>query len=55
MADGGSGSRVDVDIRILNVKTREKPLEQQFSCQLEGSLQMAMDCVMRDTASRLVP
>jgi hypothetical protein len=55
MADGGSGSRVDVDIRILNVKTREKPLEQQFSCHLEGSLQMAMDCVMRDTASRLVP
>jgi hypothetical protein len=55
MADGGSGSRVDVDIRILNVKTRLKPLEAQFSCQLEGSLQMAMDCVMRDAASRLVP
>ncbi|MDR7418071.1 MAG: hypothetical protein QN178_04080 [Armatimonadota bacterium] len=55
MADGGAGSRVDVDIRILEVKTRLKPLEAQFSCQLEGSLQMAMDCVMRDTASRLVP
>ena len=55
MADGGSGSRVDVDIRILNVTTRARPLEQRFSCQLEGSLQMAMDCVMRDTASRLVP
>jgi hypothetical protein len=55
MADGGAGSRVDVDIRILNVKTRLKPLEEQFSCELEGTLQAAMDCAMRDAASRLVP
>ncbi|MDR7543527.1 MAG: hypothetical protein QN120_04675 [Armatimonadota bacterium] len=55
IADGGAGSRVDVDIRILNIRTRLKPLEEQFSCQLEGSLRAAMDCVVKDAASRLVP
>jgi len=55
IADGGAGSRVDVDIRILDVRTRLKPLEEQFSCQLEGSLRAAMDCVVREAASRLVP
>lgn len=55
IADGGAGSRVDVDIRILDIRTRLKPLEEQFSCQLEGSLRAAMDCVVRDAASRLIP
>ncbi len=55
MLFSGSGeSRVDVDIRILEVSTRIKLLEEQFSCQLGGLLQAAMDCVMRDVASRLI-
>ncbi len=56
MLPGGSGeSRVDVDIRILEVSTRLKLFEEQFSCQVGGLLQAAMDCVMRDVASRLIP
>lgn len=55
MMMGGSGeSRVDMDIRILEVNTRLKLLEEQFSCQVGGLLQTAMDCVMRDVASRLI-
>jgi hypothetical protein len=56
MLFGGSGeSRVDVAIRILEVSTRLKLLEEQFSCQVGGLLQTAMDCVMRDVALRLIP
>ncbi len=51
--DGSGESRVDVDIRILEVSSRLKLLEEQFSCQVGGLLQSAMDCVMRDVARRL--
>lgn len=52
---GPGTSRIDMDVRVLEVTTRLKALQEQFSCQTPGPLQIALDCVVRDIARRLVP
>lgn len=51
---GGIG-RVDIDVRVLDVATRLKYLEDDVSCQVPGPFQAAMDCVVRNIAGRLTP
>jgi hypothetical protein len=52
---GVGTSRVDMDVRVLEVATRLKVFERQFSCQTPGPLPAAMDCVIRRIADRLIP
>ncbi len=49
-------TRVDVDIRILQVGTRLILFQDDFSCVVSYSTaRAAMECVVRDVASRLLP
>ncbi len=49
-------TRVDVDIRILQVGTRLILFQDDFSCTVAYSTaRAAMECVVRDVASRLLP
>jgi hypothetical protein len=51
----GTGSRVDMGFRVLDVNTRTKLFEEEFTCQLSGILERAMECVLRDAVSHLIP
>jgi hypothetical protein len=51
---GGIG-RVVNDVRVLEVATRLKYLQDEISCQMPGPLQAALDCVVRNIAGRLTP
>ncbi|MGQ0568199.1 MAG: hypothetical protein ACT4P5_01510 [Armatimonadota bacterium] len=46
-------SRVDVDVRVLEVSTRLILFQDSFICQAPGVPVFAMDCVVRDVAARL--
>ncbi len=49
-------TRVDVDVRILQVGTRLILFQDDFSCVVPYSTaRAAMECVVRDVASRLLP
>jgi hypothetical protein len=48
-------SRIDVDVRVLEVGTRLKLFEDLFICQVPAQPVYAMECIVRDVASRLVP
>lgn len=52
----GSGvvSRVDVDVRILQVGTRLILFQEDFICVVPSTEQVAMDCAMRDVARRIL-
>ena len=52
---GGIISRVDVDVRILQVGTRLTLFQEDFICVVPSTEQVAMDCAMRDVARRLLP
>jgi len=47
-------SRVDVDVRVLEVGTRLNLFQETFICQVYAWGFAAMECVVRDVASRLV-
>ncbi len=47
-------SRVDVDVRVLEVATRLNLFQETFICQVYSWGFAAMECVVRDVASRLV-
>lgn len=47
-------SRVDVDVRVLEVGTRLNLFQDTFICQVSSWGFAAMECVVRDVASRLV-
>ncbi len=48
-------SRVDVDIRILEVGTRLILFQDDFVCHVAFLAPAAMECVVRDVASRILP
>lgn len=48
-------SRVDMDIRILDVGTRLILFQDEFGCHVAFLAPAAMDCVVRDVASRILP
>ncbi len=56
-ADGPGGfhleSRVVIDVRVLEVSTRLKLLENEFGCTLPFLAAAAMECVVREVAARL--
>jgi hypothetical protein len=47
-------SRVDVDIRLIDVSSRVNVFQDTFICDVLGLPATAMDCAMRDVAARLV-
>jgi len=48
---GGGGTRVDVDIRVLDVRTRVNVFQNTFICQRPLPSFAAMECVVRDVAA----
>jgi hypothetical protein len=48
-------SRLDVDVRVLEVGTRLKLFEDLFICEVASHPMYAMECIVRDVASRLIP
>ncbi|HET8680209.1 MAG TPA: hypothetical protein VFM39_08805 [bacterium] len=46
-------SRVVIDVRVLEVSTRLKLLEDEFGCTLPFLAVAAMECVVREVAARL--
>jgi hypothetical protein len=51
---GAITSRVDVDIRLINVGSRVNLFQDTFICDIPGFPANAMDCVVRDAAARLL-
>jgi len=52
---GVGTSRIDMEVRILDVTTRLRIFQDQVSCQTPGPLHVALDCVVRGVAARIVP
>jgi curli biogenesis system outer membrane secretion channel CsgG len=50
---GGMVTRVDVDVRVLEVRTRLNLFQDTFSCTAPHWPNSAMECILRDVASRI--
>jgi curli biogenesis system outer membrane secretion channel CsgG len=50
---GGVITRVDVDLRVLEVGTRLNLFQDTFSCTVAHWPNYAMECIVQDVASRI--
>ncbi|MDR7419436.1 MAG: hypothetical protein QN178_11065, partial [Armatimonadota bacterium] len=48
-------TRVDVDVRVLEVGTRLNLFQDTFICSVPSFPRDAMECIVRDVASRIRP